>query len=273
MSIDLSQLALPSVSPEGLKVLDIIASSEPDVKLLEKTILSDPVLASTLIKYANSPLYRRANQVSNVPAAIRILGLTSIRSAVVMATMRAIAEPETAVSRAILNHNLDIALLGKLIARKSFPELADDLEFLGLIHDMGMLILHKSFPDEYQALFTRSINEGIPITILEEQQFELTHDIIMAAISDRFRLPEAYLDTLANFHTHKPTTSPEQCTDHYLNILDLAHHLRPQIANEGECFAEEIVDSQEKLEILLELNESQQQAIVKEALTKKQPID
>ena len=273
MSIDLSQLALPSVSPEGLKVLDIIASPDPDVKLLEKTLLSDPILASTLIKYANSPLYRRANQVSNVPTAIRILGLKSIRSAVAMATMRAIAEPETAVSRAILNHNLDIALLSKLIARKCFPGLADDLEFLGLIHDMGMLILNQSFPDEYQTLFTRSLNEGISITTLEEQQFELTHDIIMAAVSERFRLPEAYVDTLANFHTHKPTTSIDRHIDHYQCILDLAHHLWPQIANEGECFAEEIVDSQEKLGILLELNESQRQAIVEEALTKKQPID
>ena len=273
MSIDLSQLALPSVSPEGLKVLDIIASPEPDVKLLEKTILSDPMLASTLIKYANSPLYRRANQISNVPSAIRILGLKSIRSAVAIATMRAMADPETATSRTILNHNLDIALLSKLIAQKTHPKYADDLEFLGLIHDMGMLILNQSFPDAYQTLFTRSLNEGISITTLEEQQFELTHDIIMAAVSERFRLPAPYVDTLANFHTHKPTTSIGQGIGHYQCILDLAHHLWHQIANEDACFAEEIIDSQEKLGILLELNESQLQAIVEEALSKKHPID
>jgi len=269
MSTDLSQLALPSVSPEGLKVLDIISSPEPDTKLLEKTILSDPTLASTLIKYANSPLYRRANQVSNVPIAIRILGLKSIRSAVAMATMRAMAEPETATSRAILNHNLDIALLSKLIARKTFPELCDDLEFLGLIHDMGMLILNQSFPDEYQQLFTRSLDEGIAITTLEEKKFELTHDIIMAAVSERFRLPEPYVDTLANFHIHKPTTSLEQRIGHYICILDLAHHLWPQIANEGECFTEEIVNSQERLCILLDLSETQLHEIVEEARTKK----
>ena len=269
MSIDLSQLTLPSVSPEGLKVLDIVSSPEPDIKLLEKTLLSDPTLASTLIKYANSPLYRRANQVSNVPAAIRILGLKNIRSAVVMATMRAMAEPETTTSRAILNHNLDIALLCKLIADKTFPELRDDLEFLGLVHDMGMLILNQSFPDEYQQLFTRSLEEGVAITTLEEKKFELTHDIIMAAVSERFRLPEAYVDTLANFHTHKPTTSIEQRTGHYICILDLAHHLWPQVVTDSVCFAEEIVDSQEKLSILLDLSEMQLQEIIEEAREKK----
>ncbi len=273
MSIDLSQLALPSVSPEGLKVLDIIASPEPDIKLLEKTILSDPTLASTLIKYANSPLYRRANQTSNVPAAIRILGLKSIRSAVAMATMRAMTEPETAISRSILNHNIDIALLSKLIARKTHPELADDLEFLGLIHDMGMLILNQSFPDEYQALYTRSIDDRISITTLEEEQFELTHDIIMAAVAERFRLPEPYVDTLANFHIHKPTTSLEQRTGHYYCILDLAHHLWPVVIGEDECISETIVDSQDKLTILLDLNESQLQEIIEEARTKKQLVD
>lgn len=273
MSIDLSQLILPSVSPEGLKVLDIIASPEPDIKRLEKTILSDPILASTLIKYANSPLYRRANQISNVPTAIRILGLKSIRSAVAMATMRTMAEPETAVSRAILNHSLDIALLSKLIARKTHPELADDLEFLGLIHDMGMLILNQSFPEEYQTLFTRSINDNIPITTLEEKQFELTHDIIMAAVSERFRLPEPYVDTLANYHIHKPSTSLEQRTGHYFCILDLAHHLWPVVIDEEECFNEIIIDSQERLGILLDLNESQLQEIIEEARTKKQQID
>ncbi len=273
MSIDLSQLMLPSISPEGLKVLDLIASPEPDIKRLGKTILSDPTLASTLIKYANSPLYRRANQVSNVPTAIRILGLKSIRSAVAMATMRAMTEPETAVSRAILNHSLDIALLSKLIARKTHPELADDLEFLGLIHDMGMLILNQSFPEEYQTLFTRSIHDNISITTLEEAQFELTHDIIMAAISERFRLPEPYVDTLANFHIHKPSTSLEQRTGHYSCILDLAHHLWPTVIGEDECFSEVIIDSQERLGILLDLNENQLLEIVEEARVKRQPID
>lgn len=269
MPIDLSQLTLPSISPEGLKVLDIIAHAEPDIKLLEKTILSDPTLASTLIKYANSPLYRRANQVSNVPTAIRILGLKSIRSAVVMATMHAMADPETATSRAILNHNLDIALLCKLIAQKSFPESSDDLEFLGLIHDMGMLILNQSFPDEYQQLFTRAIDENSAVSTLEEKSLELTHDIIMAAISERFRLPETYVDVLANFHIHKPINSLEQRIGHYTCILDLAHHLWPSIANEAEYFPEEIVDSREKLSILLDLKEPQLEEIIAKAKEKK----
>lgn len=269
MSIDLSRLTLPAVSPEGLKVLDIIASAEPDIKLLEKTILSDPTLASTLIKYANSPLYRRANQVSNVPSAIRILGLKNIRSAVAMATMRAISEPETPTSRAILNHNLDIALLAKLIARKTLPGISDDMEFLGLIHDMGMLILNQSFPDEYRQLFKCSIEQEISISVLEEQALGVTHDIIMAAISERFRLPESYVDTLANFHIHKPTNSLEQRTGHYVCILDLAHHLWPAIANEAEIFTEEIIESQEKLTILLDLNENQLQQIIQEAIEKK----
>jgi len=273
MSIDLSQLTLPSVSPEGLKVLDIIASAEPDIKLLEQTILSDPTLASTLIKYANSPLYRRANQVSNVPTAIRILGLKNIRSVVAMATMRAITAPETPISRAILNHNLDIALLSKLIARKKFPELSDDMEFLGLIHDMGMLVLNQSFPEEYQQLFRRSIDEKLTISALEEQALGLTHDIIMAAVSERFRLPETYVDALANFHIHKPTNSLEQRIGHYLCILDLAHHLWPSVADEAGCFSEEIVESQEKLTILLDLNDTQLQEIIEETIEKKRSAE
>jgi len=273
MSIDLSQLVLPSVAPEGLKVLNIIANPEPNIKLLEKTILSDPTLASTLIKYANSPLYRRAHQISNVPTAIRTLGLKSIRSAVAMATMRTMMAPETAVSRAILNHNLDIALLSKLIARKTQPQLADDLEFLGLIHDMGMLILNQSFPEEYQTLFTRAIDDKISITTLEEERFELSHDIIMAAVSERFRLPEPYVDTLANYHIHKPTTSLKQRTGHYSCILDLAHYLWPMVIDEEAFFTEVIIDSQERLGILLDLNESQLQEIVSEARAQKQQAD
>lgn len=265
MSVDLSQLELPTVSPEGLKVLDIIASDEPEIKLLEKTVLSDPTLASTLIKYANSPLYRRANQVSNVPAAIRILGLKNIRSAVAMATMRAIAEPETAISRTILNHNQEISLLCRLIAREFAPEIADDMEFLGLIHDMGMLILSQSFPQEYQQLFARSLEEQTAIDTLEEQRLEITHDIIMAAVSERFRLPENYVDTLANYHTHRAVSSTEMLTELYLCILDLAHHLWPEITREQTQFSETIVEGREKLSILLDLKEPTLQKIVESA--------
>lgn len=84
----------------------------------------------------------------------------------------------------------------------------------------------------------------------------------MAAVSERFRLPENYVDTLANYHTHKSVNSREQRTGLYLAILDLAHHLWPEISSEQACFCEEIIDSQEKLTILLDLKESQLQEII-----------
>ena len=202
--INLEQLNFPKASPQAAKVLSYLSnegsSEDLDMGKVDSIIMQDPVLAGTLLRYANSPLYRRGSEISNVPAATRMIGIKNVRSAVVMTTLRATCPAESALTKTILQHSLGIAALCKLIAKKSCPAAADDLELLGLIHDIGMVVLACNVEDAYQSLLARSQAENIAVDKLEKIEFGFTHDQIAARALHEFRLPERHETVLTHFH-------------------------------------------------------------------------
>ena len=220
MAIDISKLQLPKASHHAQQALQLLAEKTPDARGLQSEIMKDPMLAGTIIRYANSPLYRRSNTVNNVPNAIMVIGLKGLKSALVVATMRAILGADTAASQRILGHMMDISGICKIIATKACPQLQDDMEYLGLIHDVGMLILAANFPKEYRYIIERMQTEQIAIDVLERELFGTTHDQVGDLATASFRLSEPYRKVLGELHQAKDHVAG-QATG--FNVLCLAH--------------------------------------------------
>ena len=198
--IKLDQLVFPKASLQATKLLTYLSSDDPDPDEIDKNIMQDPVLAGTLLRYANSPLYRRGGEVSNVPTATRLIGLKNVRSAVVMSTLRATCPVDNELSQTILEHSLSVATLCKLIARQTSPGAADDLELMGLIHDIGMVVLATNVEAEYKALIAQSQAEQVALDVLEQASFGFNHDQIAAKVLHEFRLPKRHETVLLHFH-------------------------------------------------------------------------
>ncbi len=232
---------------------------------VNRIIMQDPLLAGTLLRYANSPLYRRGGEISNVPTATQMIGLKNVRSAVVMTTLRATCSAETDVTHAILQHSLGIAALCKLIAQKSCPGKADDLELLGLLHDVGMVVLATNVEEEYRALLARAKAEMIPVDQLETAEFGFNHDQISARALHEFRLPKRHEHVLTHFHR----LPDEEETDIELikerAVLALAHHLLYEMRGDDTC-DETLFESTEELMAILGLDEAMLETILDHAL-------
>ena len=70
MKVNIDQLEGPKATPAAAEALELVNQVEPDIRKLEKAIMLDPILASTLLRYANSPLMRRSAEISSVPSAL-----------------------------------------------------------------------------------------------------------------------------------------------------------------------------------------------------------
>jgi HD-like signal output (HDOD) protein len=251
MAIDISQLALPHVSPEGFRALSIINEAEPDIDELQAVILKDPVLAGMLVRHANSPLFRRNRTVTNVPGAIRVLGFKSIRNAIIMATLN--SQPVTNQSgQPIWEHSMAVSAAARIVAERIEPQASDDMEFLGLIHDTGMLVFASNFPVQYTALLQKAVSEHHAVDKLELEVFGLLHSIVMARFLEQFRLPSRLIDLLVNFHSHTSIDHIDIVDRRQLLILDLSHYLLAMIDQEHltpypETIVEPLEMVQEKL--------------------------
>ncbi|NOQ93608.1 MAG: HDOD domain-containing protein, partial [Methylophaga sp.] len=256
MSIDLSRLKMPTVSPDGIAAMELIASDDYSLPELSDIISRDPALSATLLKYANSPMYSSATEITNVNRAISVLGAKALRAAIMVATMRGFTKPDD-TSQLLWEHSQAVSLIAKLIAKRHFPHLADDIELAALIHDMGALVLASNYPDQYGKIVQTaiSIDNTSTLSQLENETFGVIHDEVTASFITSCRLPEITGQILADFHHRAPFIETSDIIQQQTAIISLAHLLEEQINSHNARLNEVIPESLESLQIHLGLTE------------------
>lgn len=225
MSSEFFELKMPDVSPGGLAVMEMVSHENFDILKLSKAISQDPVLSSTVLKYANAPLYRSLVEVTNVRQAISILGLKNVRMAVVVATMRSFDKEPNELAQIFWNHSFAIASLCRLLAKKVVPQLAEDVELTGLLHEMGALVLITNFKQQYQQVVDTSLRDGIELEEVEKQVFGVNHNELLTRLLDDMRLPEMTYHAINGLADMDTIELLGRDVDYHMAIVALAHHI------------------------------------------------
>lgn len=143
---------LPSSPQVTQRLIDLLATECPDVEELVQVLSGDSVLTAKILQLANSPIYPYKYQVMTLHKAAILIGYNGILA--------------TALSFTLVNHlrkeqveGLDLELfwrrsllvgsicraVGQICGRKDVEELF----LIGLIQDIGMLILDRVVPGLY----------------------------------------------------------------------------------------------------------------------------
>ena len=142
---------LPYVIPKLLKSLrDPDSSAKDYVDIIGK----DPVMASAVLKLANSvyfnPIRRRIHEIDQ---AVVKLGITGLRAVLSAAVMQPIINQESAYfsksGQRIWQHSLNCAVACELIAEHRRVE-KFKVYILGLIHDIGMITLLSELSKQFK---------------------------------------------------------------------------------------------------------------------------
>jgi len=243
MGIDVSKLKVPTTSGSGLQVMEAISGQEPDLTLVGDMIAKDPVLTSTLLRIANSAMYRREKEISNVRTAVGMLGAQKVRMAVTVVAMRSIEVRGSAIQELEWEHCFAISSLCRLIGQYAFPVMMEDLELTGLLHDMGALILIANYPREYEKLVQAANKRDMPIVDAEKKYFGLDRNEVLIYMSDALHLPEVTRQAIQAFQDERQVDSIDTEVDTHLAVLSLAHHIDRGLQEESPLPIEKLPGS------------------------------
>ena len=81
-----SDANLPVFNTTALRIQQEIAKEEPDLRLIEKLIVSDQSLTAKVLSVSNSSFYKGLQQVSTVRNAIVRLGINEVSNIVMLVT-------------------------------------------------------------------------------------------------------------------------------------------------------------------------------------------
>lgn len=145
---------LPSAARQ---VMAVMQGSEPSVTGLCDVVERDPALSQALLKHANSAWYTRrfGSPASSVKLAIQRVGLRGVEATVMARTLEgALSSPGHGLAimeRMVWDHMVRVAHLAREMSVGAAMD-PDRLYTLGLVHDVGKLIVFNRISDCRRAL-------------------------------------------------------------------------------------------------------------------------
>lgn len=180
--------------------------SVTNIAEVEAIINTQPEFATKLLRYTNTPLCEPRQNTSTISEAIGILGIKQLRDLTLTIALLECSEAAIDVNLVSIEkfwrHSLYCAISSRTIAQHTGMPDYKDLFLMGLLHDIGKLLMYLSLPKQSNAFIEKNINGSQQRTSLEEEVYGFDHIEVGHLILKHWQLPEKI--NAAVTHHHKP---------------------------------------------------------------------
>ncbi|MBN1163781.1 MAG: HDOD domain-containing protein [Candidatus Krumholzibacteriota bacterium] len=230
---------LPSLPLVVQKIFASINDSSVGAKHLAKIITSDQTLTARVLKLANSSFFGLRGKVQNIHHAVTMLGFSTIRQIClgvsICGKFKDTRTPPGFSGTAFWTHSIVTAILAKEIARGSVRIEPDICYTIGLIHDIGKLLLLDHHQDKFIEALNLAHVKNIPLVEAETRILEVNHADVGSWLLRKWNLPRESRQAVRNHHEAEMQTISPISNDALTGIIyfanQLAHHL--ELGNSG----------------------------------------
>jgi HD-like signal output (HDOD) protein len=207
------------------KVNSAVEDPETSFGEIGQIISGDVVLAARLLKIVNSSFYGFSSKIETITHAVTIVGMIQLRDLVLATTIagqfRSITKT-TLDMEAFWLHSVSTGLAARIIAHYRKESNPERYYVMGLLHDIGRLLLLLNAPDEMKLVLEHYRKGGL----LYEAEYEvlgLDHAKVAGALLEKWELPVRLTDAI-NFH-HDPENAKINPTDAaIIHVADIISH-------------------------------------------------
>ena len=246
---------LPIFPDVAVKILQLQEDNvDISFKELGSIILLDPALTAKILKVANSALYARQREVTNLQQALALLGFKMVKSLVLLVSasniysksrklqFEATSATITKISISMIwRHSVLTAFISKYIAiRKKYDDKKEDVFVAGLLHDIGRLVMMINFKDKYEQ-YISYLNQMQynDIREIEEMVFDINHQDLGKIVLEKWNFPQELIDSVAQHHVVQ-VDSKYKLT---VQIVELANVFAKVIAHENLSQSDKDIES------------------------------
>jgi putative nucleotidyltransferase with HDIG domain len=216
---------LPTLPMIAMEVNRMLNDSRTSINSLSAAIGKDQSIVTKILKIVNSAFYGVPSKVTTVEEAVVRLGFNSVRNIVVSVSVFDALEikgfeTSSFEVKDFWKHSIAVATISRYIAEKTRLQDPDDCFVAGLIHDIGLVILAKYFPDIMIGMMSQVVGDTLTIYEAEKNCIKVRHSKIGEIIAKKWRLPSSLCDTIKYHHSpNKGAINPELVTIVHLGDL------------------------------------------------------
>jgi diguanylate cyclase (GGDEF)-like protein len=208
---------LPTLPGIAMKILEAVKKEEPNLKEIGDILSMDPPLSAEVLKIINSPFYGLSKKVTSVSHAVSMLGINAVKNLALGFSLlrnyrRGIQGGFEYTS--FWKDSLIGALACRLLTGKILPAREEDSFALGLLHNIGILVLGRCMPDQYGLILKEKDKTRCSDHEAEKQVLGFSHMDIGGHLIRKWGLPELFHRPIRFHHNvdNEDSNDPEIAT-------------------------------------------------------------
>ncbi|WP_286263266.1 HDOD domain-containing protein [Thalassotalea atypica] len=188
------------LSDSFIRIKELIDDETSTIDDIADVIIIDPALSGTILKLANSSFFNYPGKIDTIAKAVLVLGITEVYNLVIAyfttEAFKAIQAPADYLEE-FWEQSVDCALLVKYLGGELKVPNSERLFILGLLHNLGELIVKQLAPAKVEAC---AVNDKLEIMPWQQQQEVLgfTFGDCSAELLKQWQLPYSLIEPIRN---------------------------------------------------------------------------
>ena len=195
--------SLPTLPTVAYKLISISTNEEIGIKDIADLISRDASLSAKVLKIANSALYNLPCKISTIHQATSRLGMNAIRNLTLSFSFLSV---KAKGKKGVFNYDkfweqsLSNAVAAKLIMTEIAKSDWEEVFIVGLLQDIGELIIALSLPQQYEQVLLEASHSGKDIVEIEQQIIGADHAFIGYEVTKSWGFPAQLLTPIQYHH-------------------------------------------------------------------------
>ncbi len=206
-------IQLPALPTVAMEVVEMVDNPKTSASRLGKVISTDQALTAKVLKIANSPFYGFPRKISTIDFAIIVLGYDALKEIVISISLVSSLQKKSDQffdAKGFWDHSIAAGVLARRLARDLNYRVSGEVFVGGLLHDMGLSVLHRYFRPEFKRIVEIARETDLTFLEAEESVLGVTHAEIGGWLAERWNLPDHLVEAVACHHAPaKATKNPD----------------------------------------------------------------
>jgi putative nucleotidyltransferase with HDIG domain len=198
---------LPPMPAVIMKAME--AAQDPDVPIrtLQLLISQDQALSAKILRIVNSAMYALRREVSTVSHAVSVLGINTVRSVIMAASVERVFSTSKDLSAKLMSdHSWGTALAARAIAKRINYENVEEALICGLMHDIGKPVMMQNLKARYTEIVSEVYKGSSNFHQQELLAFGFSHAHAGALLARKWNFPPQLAEAVG-YH-HNPISAP-----------------------------------------------------------------
>ncbi|MCP4219622.1 MAG: HDOD domain-containing protein [bacterium] len=232
----IENVKLPSLPAIVMRINEAIKHPKCTATRIADIISKDSSLSARLLKMVNSSFYSFPKEITSIARAVTIIGTRQLSvlavGSVVVSTFKNIPA-EIMDMESFWKHSIACGLIARILSSYKKNTNTENYFLAGLLHDIGRLVIFRSFPEYGAKIFQRATREPELLGDLEEELLGINHARLGGLLIKEWKLSPVF-EYSCQYH-HNPLDSHDSAMASIIHVANIIAN-GMYFGSSGDCY-------------------------------------